>query len=308
MNSRENQIYKVSLISMIGNALLAAVKISAGIVSGSFAVIGDGIDSATDIATSFITLITAKIISRPPDIKYPYGYKKADSIAAKVLAFVIFFAGAQLAISTVTKLAEGYHSELPSMLAVYITLVSIAGKIALSVYLHKAGKTLKSPMLSANAKNMQNDILTSVSVLTGLIFTHLLNMPLIDLITALAISLWIMKSAFDIFMQSTYELMDGNENPKLYKEVFDIVSGVEKAHNPHRARIRKIGNLYNISIDIEVEGSMSVKEAHQIAHNAEYELRRRMKNIYDVIVHIEPIGEKDLHEKERFGISRRDMD
>lgn len=307
MENREKYIYKASLVAIIGNTFLAVAKIAIGIVSGSFAVIGDGIDSATDIATSFITLVTARIIAKPPDIRFPYGYKKADSIAAKLLAFIIFFAGAQLAIATITKIIEGYESEIPSMLAIYITIVSIFGKLALSVYLQKAGKTMKSPMLAANAKNMQNDIFTSISVLTGLVFTHLLDMPIIDIITAFAISLWIMKSGYEIFMQSSSELMDGNEKPELYREVFDIVESIDKVSNPHRARIRKIGDLYSISIDLEVDGKMSVFESHKLAHYVDQTLRERMHNIFDVMVHIEPIGEKDLHSNERFGVSKNDF-
>jgi len=78
-----------------------------------------------DIVTSWITLFTARIISRPPDARYSYGYAKADTLATLVLAFIIFFAGAQLAISTVTQLVKGNYTEIPSMLAIYVTSVSI---------------------------------------------------------------------------------------------------------------------------------------------------------------------------------------
>ncbi len=308
MDKREKQLYNVSFVAIVGNAFLAISKIAVGIISGSFAVIGDGIDSATDIATSFITLITARIIAKPPDIKYPYGYKKADSIAAKLLSFIIFFAGTQLAISTFRRFFENSSTEVPSILAIYITLVSIFGKLGLSIYLQRAGKTLKSNMIIANAKNMQNDILTSSSVLAGLVFTHILQMPIIDLITAFAISIWIMKSGYEIFMHSSSELMDGNENPALYKEVFDIVEGISGVNNPHRARIRKIGNLFNITIDIEVDGKMTVEKAHELAHSVEQILHNKMNNIHDVIVHVEPIGEKDLHTHERFGVSKSDFE
>ena len=92
---RERKIINASWIAIIANALLSVLKIVVGIIAGSFAVIADGIDSASDVLTSLITLFTAHIISRPPDIKYAYGYNKADTVATKLLAFIIFFAGAQ---------------------------------------------------------------------------------------------------------------------------------------------------------------------------------------------------------------------
>jgi cation diffusion facilitator family transporter len=303
--NREKQIKKVSWFSILGNAFLSVLKISIGIISGSLAVLADGIDSATDIVASVVTLIDAKIMLKPPDMRFPYGYAKADNIATKVLSFIIFFAGAQLAISTLTDLIEGEVREIPGMLAIYVTLVSIAGKIALAVYQRNMGKKLKSPMLLANGRNMQNDILTSVSVLAGLIFTHLLNLPVIDPVIALLVSVWIMFSAFKIFMESNTELMDGVDDPELYKQLFNAVKEVEGVNNPHRARIRKMGTYYLIAIDIEVDGNFSVDKAHEIANQVEKNVKSKISNVYDILVHIEPIGV--VHEQEKFGVSEKDI-
>ena len=103
MEARHKQIIRASWVSIAGNALLSVLKITVGMIAGSMAVVADGVDSASDILTSIITLITAHIMSRPPDIRYPYGYERADTIASKALSFVIFFAGAQLAISTISR-------------------------------------------------------------------------------------------------------------------------------------------------------------------------------------------------------------
>ena len=93
MKERTLQIKQASWVGIIGNTLLAAVKILVGFISGSLAVIGDGIDTLSDVLTYVITLFTARLISKPPDPKYPYGYKKAETISTKVLSFIIFFAG-----------------------------------------------------------------------------------------------------------------------------------------------------------------------------------------------------------------------
>jgi len=303
--TREQKIIQASWWAIIGNALLAVMKLIVGFLSGSFAVIADGIDSASDIASSLIVLLAARIIARPPNIRFAYGYQKADTVAAKVLSFVIFFAGAQLAWSTIKILAEETILKTPSMLAIWVTIASIAGKIVLTVVLHRAGKEAESPMLIANARNMRNDILISFSVLGSLLFTVYLQEPLIDRIIALSISGFIMYSAIRIFMKTNIDLMDGIEDTGLYNQLFEAVKQVDGAHHPHRVRARKIGIYYMINLDIEVEASFTVKEAHAIARNVENSIKSKLHNVYDVMVHVEPLGNKE--EDEKYGITETEI-
>ncbi len=299
-NSRGKKIVTASWVAIVGNTFLAALKIFIGFFSGSLAVLADGIDSASDIITSLITLVTGKIIDRKPNIRYPYGYSRADTIAAKFLSFIIFFAGAQLAISSLSKLFTGEFGEIPAKLAIYVTLFSIVGKFLLARYLMKRGNRLNSLMLIANGKNMQNDILISGSVLIGLGFTFFFKLPVLDVITALFVSLWIIKVSFDIFKKTNEELMDGYSDSEIYKKIFNAISEVPDAKNPHKVRLRKQGYMFVIEMDIEVDGSLSVKEGHDIAKKVEQKVKERIKNVYDINIHIEPIGNV---EEEKFGVS-----
>ena len=99
--SRENILIKTSWISTIGNAILSASKIIIGLFTGSLAVIGDGIDSATDVLISIVMIFTARVMNRPPSKKYVFGYEKAEGIATKILSLVIFYAGMQMLISSI---------------------------------------------------------------------------------------------------------------------------------------------------------------------------------------------------------------
>lgn len=305
MKERQAEISKASWVSIAGNAILSASKIIIGLIAGSLAVVGDGIDSASDIITSIITLLTARLLAKPPNIKFPFGYEKADTIATKALSFIIFFAGAQLAISTISGLFGDSPKEMPSMLAIYITLVSIAGKLFLSYYQRRIGKKVESSMLIANARNMQNDVIISVSVLVGLVFTFIFKLPVIDTITALAVSIWIMYTGYRIFMQTNVELMDGIEDESIYNDIFKAISCIKGVYNPHRVRIRKIGYRYMIDIDIEVDGSKTVAEAHAISHRVEKKIKESINNIYDIVIHIEPYG--DIDKDEKFGVSDRNI-
>ncbi|HNS17899.1 MAG TPA: cation diffusion facilitator family transporter [Bacteroidales bacterium] len=304
MTDRTHLIIRTSWIGIIGNSLLSVMKIVLGFISGSLAVVGDGIDSAGDIIISWITLFTARFISRPPDTTYAYGYAKADTLATLVLAFVIFFAGAQLAISSVTQLFKGEYPAIPSLLAIYVTVISIAGKLILSLIHFRTGRQINSAMLIANGKNMQNDMIISLGVLIGLFFTRIYDLPVIDKIIALVISVWIMRVGLQIFMRTNIELMDGIKDPAVYDQIVKAVGRVPKAQNPHRMRVHQIGNSYMITCDIEVDGTITVDESHEIAKNVEESIKANIGNVYDVMVHVEPAGNI---EREVYGVSDHDV-
>jgi cation diffusion facilitator family transporter len=305
MEKREKLIVRASWVSIGGNALLSVLKIIIGLLAGSLAVVADGIDSAGDIIASVITLVAAHVITRPPNLKYAYGYERADSIASKVLAFIVFFAGAQLAISTFHRLVEDVPREMPSFFAIYVTVASILGKTFLAWYQNHVGNKTGSIMLQANGRNMLGDVIISGAVLIGLFFTFILKMPLLDTITALAVSVWIMFVGYRIFMASSLELMDGVEDADVYERIFTAISKVDGASNPHRARVRKVGHRYVVNVDVEVAGDITVNKAHFIAHQVEEQIVAELVDVYEVMVHTEPLGDDGSTEK--FGISRDNL-
>ena len=300
--SREKILIRTSGISTIGNAVLSVSKIIVGLLAGSLAVLGDGIDSATDVIISVVMIFTARIMSRPPSKKYVFGYEKAESIATKILSLVIFYAGMQMLLSSVESIFSDEVKEIPSAIAIYVTVFSIAGKLLLALYQYKQGKKINSSMLTANAVNMRNDVIISSGVLLGLIFTFIFKLPILDSITGLIISLFIIKSSVGIFMDSNVELMDGVKDVNIYNKIFEAVEKVPGAGNPHRVRSRMIGNLYNITLDIEVDPQMTLMQAHEIADAVEKSIENSIDNVYDILVHVEPAGKCQTDEK--FGIDK----
>jgi hypothetical protein len=121
-------------ISVAGNALLAAAKIASGVFYESVAVLGDGLDSLGDVVSSLLTVLAAAILIQPPDFDHPYGHQRADTIASKLLSFIIFFTGAQLTLSTVSQFLAKESGPIPDIGAIVITLVSIVGKVLLSLF------------------------------------------------------------------------------------------------------------------------------------------------------------------------------
>lgn len=305
MDSKNRHIVKASWISLFGNAFLAVAKISVGFIGGSLALIGDGIDSSIDVVMSVVTLVTARIINKPPDSRFAYGYEKADSIAAKVLSFFIFFAGAELAISSVKRFFREEVIQQPEPIAIIVVLASVLIKIMLSIYQYRVGKKTNSNMLLANAKNMKYDVGISVTVLVGLLVVEFFAFPLADAIAALVISVWVMKGAFEIFKDSSTELMDGVKDITVYNKIFEAAEEVPGVRNPHRVRSRQIGNMHMIVIDIEIDGTKTLSEAHHLSHIVEEKIRAKVENVYDVVIHTEPFD--NFEKDERQGVRIEDI-
>ena len=302
LDQKARLIKFAALTAFFGNLLLAAIKIGTGLYAGSLAVIGDGIDSLIDVIIAVMTLVVAKIISRPADEGHPWGHGRAETVATAVLSFILFFAGAQLILNSGKEIIFGAEREVPAMPALIGTLISIAGKLLLAWSQHEYGKKANSPMLKANAKNMSADVLLSVGVLAGLGLSMFFNIGLIDSVAAVLVGVWIIKSAIGIFLEANSELMDGGSDKSAYKIVFDAVRSVEEAGNPHRVRMRRIAGFWDIDIDIEVAPNKTVTEAHWIAHKVEKAIKEQVENVFDIVIHVEPIGNL---ENEGYGLSEK---
>jgi cation diffusion facilitator family transporter len=294
-----------SLTALLGNTFLACVKIVLGLKAGSLAVVGDGIDSSVDVCIAIMSLMVARIISRPADEGHPWGHGRAETIATAVLGCLLFFAGAQLILNSVTNLLSGSSLRVPSPEALTATLISIAGKAVLAWSQYLFGKKAGSPMLRANGKNMAGDVILSGGVLAGLGLSLWLDLKAADAVMAVLVGLWVIKSAVGIFMEVNLELMDGAPDTESYRAVFDAVRSVKGAGNPHRARMRRIAGLWDIDIDIEVEPGIRVMEAHRIAQKVERAIKERVEGVYDIMVHVEPAGNL---ENEGYGLSEAETD
>ncbi len=302
--SRSYFISLAGSIALFGNLLLCALKLCFAHFSGSLAVLGDGIDSATDTLIALATIFVSRVISRPSDSEHPWGHGRAETVATMILSFVIFFAGGQLFLSSAKSLLHfrSIQAVNSDFLAIIAATISIFGKSILAFSQFVIAKKCKSDMVLANAKNMKSDILMSAGVLTGLFAAKIFSLPFLDPLAALFISVWVIKSAFEIFSETNRELMDGNLDSKMYDKLFEAAMSVKGVSNPHRARIRKIASRWDIDLDIEVDANMSVFDAHEIAENVADAVKNAIPDVYDIMVHVEPAGHFHQH-AEQFGLS-----
>lgn len=301
-SSKANFIKTASIIALVGNAILALLKILVGLFAGSLAVVGDGIDSSTDVIIAMMSLIVAGIIARPADAEHPWGHGRAETIATTILAFILFFAGGQLIIRAFSSIFSGTTPEVPAPTALAVTGFSILGKLALAWSQYYFSKKADSPMLKANGKNMVSDVVISSGVLVGVGLSIILNRGFIDPLIAILVGLWVIRSSISIFLEANMELMDGSSDTAPYTAVFNAVRTVPGTINPHRTRMRRIAGLWDIDIDIEVDPELKVREAHLIASQVERAIKDSVEGVYDIVVHIEPAGEEENHDMEQYGL------
>ncbi len=302
--SRQTALKTAALVGIFANGCLAIVKIALGLMANSLAVVADGVDTATDTVNSFIALWATRVMGRPPNAHYPFGYGRAEAVATKTISFVIFYAGAQIIFETLSRILTHEMGELPSFLAFWAVGISLVAKLGLAMYFWQVGKRQNSAMFRANAINMQSDVGLSLGVLLSILSTQYFQTPLIDWIFALLLGGWIIKNAVEIYLSSSSELMDGNDDVTLYSQIIRAAETVEGAINPHHVRLRKLANLYSIDLHVEVDGALTVNEGHAICERVEEAIRGQMSDVYDVNIHLEPMGNE---ERETFGVCRQTL-
>ncbi|MDE6718586.1 MAG: cation transporter, partial [Treponemataceae bacterium] len=130
--------------------------------------------------------------------------------------------------------------------------------------------------------------------------------PLLDPIIALCVGCWVVKNSVELFRQINLELMDGNVDNSLYKKLFEAAAKVSGVTNPHRARIRKMASFFDIDLDIEVDPSLTVFDAHELSEQVEENVRAAIPEVYDIVIHVEPAGSDNHQRKEKFGLRAQD--
>jgi len=301
---RSKLFSKVAWIGVWANGALSAAKVLVGLLFNSSAVLADGVDTGTDVFTSLVTLVSGMISSRPPDKTHPYGHERAEAIAAKIVSFIVFYAGASLLFASVKKIILHEHVQIQGVLPLLVTILSIAIKSWLFFYKYRVGKRLNSSVMIADALNMRNDILISGTVLLGVMLSKF-GLFWMDSVAALVVSIMIIRTAFNIFRETSYELMDGMHDMEIYQEIFDAVESVKGVRNPHKVRVRQVGYKYFVDIDIEVDPSLTVQVGHDIATQVKQAIIARNDRIADVLVHVEPAGNV---EQEPFGLDQEKLD
>jgi cation diffusion facilitator family transporter len=279
---------RVAMWSIAISAGLAAIKVSGGVISGSMALLADGVESASDMVTSAIVLSGMAIARKPADEKFPYGYGRAESLAAKTTATVLLIFAALLGARSIFRFVE--NPPAPPVWALIPLAISFLVKLFMSGYKRRLGRRLRSSALLADATNDLMDVFSATVASAGILIAVVApdRLARADAVGGLAVSAIIFYLGIDIFRKTTGELMDIMPEPELLAEVRAAATGVEGVMEIEKCYGRKSGMYYFFDLHVEVDEKMTVREAHDLAHRVQDQIISECKFAKGVLVHVEP--------------------
>lgn len=278
---------KASILGIIGNIFLLIIKSIVGIVTKSQAMIADSVNSAGDIFSSLMTFIGNKIASKPQDDDHNLGHGKAEYIFSMLVSISMILVSLKLLESSVKALLNpaGY---IFSWWLVIVCLVTILTKLSLYIYTHSLAKTQNNILLEANAKDHINDcIVTTFNLIASLL--SIKGILWFDGVVGIGISIWILWTGTNIFIESYNVLMDKSISIENKNKVLEIINKHKEIKKVEHFNATPVGYKYQISFTIYVDGDLSTFESHDIANKLEKELDE-LEEIYLTIIHVNPIA------------------
>ena len=282
---------KGAYLSIFAYIFLSALKLTIGYIGNSEALMADGLNNTTDIIASIAVLIGLRISQRPPDDDHRYGHLRAETIASLIAAFIMFYVGIEVLISSVKNLASPSNNGDPNFLTIVVALFSALVMFGVYKYNINLANKIKSTAVKAAAYDNRSDALVSIGTAIG-ITASIIGYPVIDTITAFIIGLIIIKTAIDIFKEAVYLLTDGFDSDFL-QQIRDEVTQIARVREIREIRGRKHGSLLLIDVTVAVNPNLNVRQSHDITEAIESTVQKLNK--YAVtFVHIEPYEPKDI--------------
>lgn len=280
---------KVSFATIVGNVLLSIFKLLAGIIAHSNAMISDAIHSASDVFSTIIVLIGIKLSAKNPDKEHPYGHERLECVAAIVLSIILLITGLGIgaeALKTITQ--EEYTSlQVPGILALIAAIISIAAKEAMYWYTRYYAKKIDSSALLADAWHHRSDAISSIGALIGIAGARL-GFPIMDSLASLVIFVFIVKASYDIFMDAMDKMVDHSCDEETETRLRDCVEKNKNVLGIDLLQTRIFGNKIYVDVEIAVDGSLSLREAHGIAEDVHDRIEKNFSKVKHIMVHVNP--------------------
>ena len=291
---REKSIYRVTLAGSAVNVVLLVFKFVAGFLGGSAAMIADAVHSLSDFITDVIVLLFVKLSAKPEDSDHDYGHGKYETLATSLIGLALMFVGVMIMHNGVCSIASaimGNPLPQPGMIALAAALVSIALKEWAYRFTVKVGRKCESQAVIANAWHHRSDALSSIGTAIGIGGAILLGekWAVLDPIAAVVVSVFIIRTAWQLTKQSAGELLEQSLPADMEREIVDIVAREPMTSEVHHLRTRRIGSHIAIEMHLRMPGDISLYESHQHATNIEQKLRKRFGASTHIGLHVEPL-------------------
>lgn len=280
---------RVSFITIVGNVLLSVIKLLAGIIAHSNAMISDAIHSASDVFSTIIVIIGIKLSARKPDKEHPYGHERMECVAAIVLSIVLFITGLGIGSTAVKNITSGSYNtlQIPGILALAAAILSIVCKEGMYWYTRYNAKKIDSSALMADAWHHRSDAFSSIGALVGIAGARL-GFPVMDSVASLVIFVFIVKAAYDIFKDAIDKMVDHSCDDKTEREIRDCVMGNKDVLGIDLLQTRIFGNKIYVDVEIRANASYTLKEAHEIAESVHNDIEKNFPKVKHIMVHVNP--------------------
>lgn len=285
--SEEKQ--KAALLSICSNIVLIFSKLVAGLITNSISIISEAVHSFTDLLAAIIAFFSVKKSSNPPDNEHPFGHGKFEDLSCFIEGALILFAAGYIIFESIEKIILNKYDHINTTAGIIVMLVSVIANIAVSRHLFNvAGKT-DSMALLADAEHLKTDVLTSVSVLVGLILIKITNIQILDPIVAILVALIIIKTGLDLCLNSGKNLLDSSLPENEQKIIFDTLSNYipNEIMEIKELKSRKSGAEKLIELIIVIPKKLTIEAGHALCDRIEDDLKNNIKNSH-VTIHIEP--------------------
>lgn len=291
---RQKETYRVTIAGSIINILLLAFKFAAGILGHSAAMIADAIHSLTDFVTDAIVLVFVRLGSKPTDRGHDYGHGKYETLASAIIGVSLLVVGMMICYSGVTKT---YHAmcgeplQQPGFIALAAAVASVVLKEWAYRFTVRVGRRCHSEAVVANAWHHRSDALSSVGTTVGIGGAIILGekWAVLDPLTAIVVSFFIMKAAWSVLSKAVDELTDGSLPKETEDEIESIVSEDNEVSVVHNLCTRRIGNRIAIEMHVRMPGETSLYVAHRHATEIEQRLKQRFGADTHISIHLEPV-------------------
>lgn len=289
-----HQDTRLTLWGSLVNLVLSAVKILAGVLARSQAMIADGIHSLSDLSTDIAVIVGLGAARKPEDDNHSFGHGRFETLTSAFIGLALLGVGLFILLEAARSLRAvfvlGVTPPAPGWLAFAMAVVSIVAKELLFQVTYRYGKKRKSPAIIANAWHHRTDALSSIGTMLGIGGAILLGerWTVLDPVAALVVSLFILKVGFSVTKEALYDLTDAAVPDATRARIMEIARSVEGVRDPHNLRTRRIGADIAMELHVRLPGSATVAEAHEIASRVERSIKAELGAGTRVITHVEP--------------------
>ena len=297
-HTRQQRIYQVTLLGSIVNVFLLLIKLAAGLLGHSSAMVADAIHSLSDFLTDIVVILFVHWSGKPADEDHDYGHGKYETIATSLIGMALLIVAIGLgwnSMQTMWQWFTGYTLPLPKTIALWTALISIVLKEWIFRITRRVARLTDSQALEANAWHHRSDALSSIAALAGIGGAILLGgqWAVLDAVAALAVSIYIAVMAIRLIRQPYGELLEESLPAETERHIREIVYGDNHVNDVHNLYTRRIGSSIAIEMHLRLPGSMSLKEAHDHVSAIEDRLIETYGDNTHIMIHIEPEKEND---------------